>query len=398
MNQSREEGPVNPAGHRSWRGQAALDTPVARHRWQRDWTALPAQRGRFRQHWQRLRMLVLFIAFGGLLALLSYLLLQSPIQTPVIAIAATQYDAPWPINVYGAEDLQRLATLNRKSLRLVDATAQWSSRDRALDSLRRHLEHLDQASANASALIVYISAIGAVDDAGQPCLILPGAAVLDANTWLPVNDVLQAIQTTAGEQRQALVVLDCVRDTTLPAAGIVRNEFVEGLDDLLQKTDTTRLAILVANQTGDRAWSSANLGQTVFGYYFHRGLAGEADYVTSGGDGNRRVTVKELQHYLLTHVDAWAQQQRGARQRPQLIPGSGNFEVAWVIHNGHTRSTPLAATISSEQLDALWRLRDGLTSAQLDRVDPKAWQDLQHQLMRVAEMSQAGEAYALPAR
>lgn len=398
MNQSRDEGPpASPAIRRSWRGQAALDTPVVRHRWQRDWTALPAQRGRFRQHWQRLRMLLLLSTFAGLFALLTYLLLQSPIQTPVIAVVATQYDAPWPINRYGAEDLRALASLHRKSLKLVDASAEWSSKAQAIESLQRHRERLSEDAASSRALIVYISAIGAVNDSNQPCLILPGADPLDATTWLPMKEVLEAIQAPEGQSRPTLIVLDCVRDTTLLAAGIVQNTFVDRLGELHQQGTAGKAAILVANQTGDQAWTSSTLGQSVFGYFLHRGLAGEADYIASGGDGNRRVTIQELYRYLHAHVDAWATQKRAARQRPVLFAGRENFDVAWVTRNGHSRSTPLEPAISDEKLTALWRQRDSLVPLGLNRVDPIAWRRLEGQLRRLEEMAQAGEAYTVPA-
>src|SRR5688572_6371720 len=124
-----------PAG--GWRGAAPPEEP--RHRWQQ---AGRAANGGGARGQRRLRVAILFGAAAVLLGVLVWYLLYAPVQTPLVAVAATQYEWPLVPNAFASEDLAGFADLDGKTLRASDLSAEWRTAERGLEKLDAELKRL----------------------------------------------------------------------------------------------------------------------------------------------------------------------------------------------------------------------------------------------------------------
>lgn len=388
------------ASRMNWRGGRRQTRAPARRRWQSDWTAQTQQQS---QRWTRLRRL----RFGGLLAacltllaLLVYVLTYGPRQTPTLAVIAPAYDFPLPPWAWSREDAVRLADLNGAILAMHDDSDAWRSLDRGMRSFDRQLRQLAERGSSRDGAIVYLAMHGAVDGAGRPCLLPPGASPVASETWLPASEILSRIEATPGlEGRPKLLVIDAVRELTYANAGVLYNTFAQRLAEVVEQSDPANLAVLVSTGPGQRSWVSQDLQGSVFAHFFQQGLAGEADQ--EDGNGDDSVSLHELARYLRRRVDAWTQANRAARQQPMLLPADvPDFRVSWAMSrrsrerlNSGRNATVSAADAMGPDLDALWLKHDGLALAEARRYSPLAWQDFEQRLLWLEEAVRAGAAY-----
>src|SRR5581483_8386172 len=142
--------------------------------------------------------------------------------------------------------------------------------------------------------------------ADQPANRLRLTAVLDRLQQLP-------------PQKKILLVLDA---TQVPASwplGMLRNEFAAGLHDAKIKDRIDRmsnLVVLCASDADQRSWASDEFRTTAFTHYLVKGLQGAAD-----GNGDGRITARELYDYVRQKVEQWARGNKDDRQEPLLLPG-----------------------------------------------------------------------------
>ena len=396
-------GIADPAARRvGWRGRVSERFKVLRHRWQRDWSTQPQDRMHQREFWRRLRIGGLLLLFVGLLALFVYQLWFRPIQTPLVAISAPAYAFPLPPNAWSQEDLQGLADLDDESIHLLDTSASWRSVDSGLAALDRQLHAASKLGSRTGTVIIYVSMHGAVDGAGEPALIPPGASPLRSETWLKMSDLLERIKAEhLPDEWHKLLILDCNRMSVNWDLGLLANGFADRLPDALAAHPIPNLVILNSTSPGERAWTSADLSGSVFGHFLRLGLAGAADEASEGGNGDHRVSVHELSKYLTHHVDDWVQQNRADRQRPKLIPESaGDFTIVWSLNKRSLKrladaspaSTGAGVTVARD-VDPLWQARDRLAAQQPLRFDPLAWRDFEHKLLWLEHAAGSGGAY-----
>src|SRR5262245_14553146 len=140
-----------PPARPGWRGPAPQEAP--RHRWQQGGQLGTATLVGTRQWW-RVRVAFFFVLAAALLAILVWYLLYAPAQTPVIAVAATNYEWPLPPNAWAREDLQGLADLNNKTLQLADLSAEWRSPERGLARLDAELKRVGQRHRQGQTIIL----------------------------------------------------------------------------------------------------------------------------------------------------------------------------------------------------------------------------------------------------
>ena len=82
---------------------------------------------------RRFRVGLFFATATALIGLLIWHLLYAPVQTPMLAIAATAYEWPLPPNSWAAEDLSSLVPdVNGKTIELNDLSSDWRSAERGL--------------------------------------------------------------------------------------------------------------------------------------------------------------------------------------------------------------------------------------------------------------------------
>ena len=103
-------------------------------------------------------------------------------ETKGPVIAATDYVRPYPPNAWVQEDVESLERLNGESAIVRRPSVELRQRDDFLHAVGDVLTRLDDAGDGA--LIVFVSAHGAVDPENQLCLIPPGAAPLAPPTLM----------------------------------------------------------------------------------------------------------------------------------------------------------------------------------------------------------------------
>lgn len=388
-----------PAGWQGGRGEDA-----ARHRWQQGNSASAGAPSLALWRSRRLRLLLWSLLAGGLISLLLYYLLFTPAQTPFISVATSNYAWPLPPNAWTREDLDHLQQLDAKTIRLVDGSVAWSSREEGLKHLATQLQLLKRHPARASAVVIYVSLHGVVDGAGQPCLLPADALPLETETWLPLATLLAHIKDQElPRDVHTLLILDCARQHANWDIGLLHNTFADELPRVVEAAGMTNLAVLAAAGPGETACTAPELHASVFGHYFHLGLAGAADQWTNGGNGNQRVSLLELAHYTQIKVGEWTRHHRGVTQRPMLVSTSGrDFDVTWAVSRRtlrtmqaqaqhHERAAPL---VSSTRLARLWTGHDRLKKHEPERLSPLAWRDFERRLLWLEQASESGQGYA----
>ncbi|MDZ4779694.1 MAG: vWA domain-containing protein [Planctomycetia bacterium] len=389
----------------SWRGRLAARARVVRHRWQKDWTAQPLEHLQTQEHWRRIRTLILLVAALGLTAALVNRLLFAPQLTPLIGVATTDYS--WPVTPQGwaQEDQAAIAaSLHGQNLWAADISADWRTREAGLRSLDQQLETLSADAKRAQALILYFSMPGVVDGNGAPCLIPPGASPLDSSSWLPLSEIIAHVRArNLPRSCRVLIVLDAARADVDWKLGTLENAFVAGLESVWRDANLPNLTILNSAARGQRSWTSNELQGSVFGHFFRLGMTGEADVLA--GNDDRQVTLSELTSYLEQEVNAWTRFNRGAEQRPTLIPsGAADAHLVWALKPSTRKrlvdaaATAQAPVVTDADLAALWSARERLRDAKLISLDGNAWHRLEHDLLVLEQQIRGGAAYRESAR
>ena len=204
---------------------------------------------------------------------------------------------------------------------------------------------------------------------------------------------------------QKILVLDCQRMDHLFPLGVLTNEFVDAALAQLRTLDPSAregLHVILSCSPGEITWADNTLGQSPFGYYFARGIAGAAD--ADGGDDDGRITLAELFQYVERHVLKWARANRAVAQTPQLESfgqEAGNVSLValasdaqFVASEPGQRSDPRRL---NRRLRSAWRnyyvlARENPAPYQFA---PHLWRYLEDTLMRAEQFGRAGDVEAM---
>lgn len=360
----------------------------------------------------RQRMWILGILLAGLGFLGAFLLhlLSIQVQTPLIAIAAGPYAAPFAPNSWAAEDLDSFFSLHEKNLAVTDLSSDWQAKESGLRELQLQLDRAHKQARRAGVVLIYVSMHGVTDAEGNPCLVPPNASPYQSETWLPVARLLDEIAARdIADDMRVVLILDCARMPVNWRIGLLYNGFAEGLEALIQERVTNdgplkNLVVLNSTSAGETGFASQDLRASVFGYYLRNGLAGDADDKANGGNGDRKVSLHELRDYLQHHVDRWARFHRGDRQRPILLPARAeDFSLAWALAP-KKRSIPASQeaisppVVSEARLSRLWQDYARLAERKPYHRDPIAWHEFERQLLWLEAANQSGKHYERAAR
>jgi hypothetical protein len=359
-----------------------------RHRWQ---DANAADTYRYRRRGKRNRW-VFSAALGvGLLVALIVVWLMRYRQTPLICITVTEYEAPLPLNPWAYEDEQFLTKISQ----LDHERVEWKKGQPQFDLFPRGFNSGD----TRTPLIVYINAHGVVTQDPEtkryaPCILLPGGSIDDPKGFRTVGSILDELQKKVNG-RNTLVILDCNRIRTNWSLGIIYNTFVERLRQVVEEKHKNRdfqnLAVLTAAGPGQVNWPSADLQGSAFGHFLQLGLAGEAD---EKGDGDDWVSLRELADYLRHEVSRWSSFNRGEPQDPLLIAAEKvDFRLKPIGKSPSKEPVDEPGREQFEIIGTLWKQVDDLRRLELVRLDPLAWRNFEHQVLRLEEMMLAGQAY-----
>lgn len=401
--------PSTSEQQQTWR-QVRQSRADAAQRWQGGLRpsaeVLPEPRSPVRRRRTLRRLLISGMLFG----LLLYWLLYFPARTPMLTILSLDATWPVPLSDWSAEDIADFAVLDGQNISLHDLTDVISRPNPAdvLTAFDESLAEFAMENNGRDAVILYISAPGAVDENGIPCLITATSFPLAASSWIPVGDILDAVQRRF-PARPKLVALNCTRQRTNWGLGVLHDTFAERIQIEVTKRAIPNLAVLNCASPAEISWTSPELNGSVFGQFLHLGLAGAADETTnegktSSGNGDGTVTLRELHSYLRREVSAWVAYNRAAIQRPMLIPNDAadfalvqslNDRVQRRIENQRTiQEIASTESISEDDLTALWRQLDALRARRLYQLDPSRFARLERQLLSLESRLDGGIGYS----
>ena len=340
----------------------------------------------------------------------------SPVPPPRLATIAADYRNPLLVpNAFAVNDVVTLA--NQSSVLSANADSAVSLGFAEMRASALGLADLEPGRSwfqfAETKVLVYVNAFGVAlwdgvsrqsvpyllpDDFEVPVQAL-SARDIEA---VKVADVLANLLRSDADLK--ILVLDCQRIDNLWPLGVLANDFVGAVDDLLDQlpeSDRKGLFVLYSSAPGEVTWADRELAQSPFGHYFARGIAGEADPISSRGDGDGRVTLDELTRYVQANVSDWARSNRADTQTPRLRAfGADPARVTLVSLGVDDRFRPADLPDPSADGETELRLRDAWTLyyRMLHDSDPKPyryaphlWRYLEDTLLRAERFWMAGD-------
>ena len=356
----------------------------------------------------RLQIACWALLLGGLVTFFVYWLTPAPASTPLLLAAVVDYPVPIPPNAWVREDVEGLLGLQAERILAPPPEADqwddvvWHTGSQGRQRLLDQLDSVKPGGPERDVVIIYISMHGAVDDAEtgppEPCLLPPGASRYDSSQWLRLRDLLAEIKQRIGTpergEMKVLLVLDCNRmDANFPL-GLLYNGFADRLEEVVNEVDVPGLAVLNSTSPGQIGWAAPELQGSVFGYFLRQGLRGVADE-----DGNDKVSLHELHRYVAGRVKSWVRHHRYDDQEPMLLAGEmDDFDLVHADAESGEQPPPEAAKSRDARWDTvagLWQQHATLRGRNPRpwRMQPLAWAEFEHKLLRLEQAVQAGEAY-----
>jgi hypothetical protein len=343
--------------------------------------------------------LAILIALVGVFV--AYVLWR-PGYTPFLAMTVTRYGDEMAgvvgPNAWAREDVERFRELGDATRVLKYSLVPYATEEAKVDglkNLRRNLLAAKRGGPEKNLVVVYLSMHGAVDGDGRPCLLPPDASPYDADTWLPMEEVIGYLFPKDKLDRlpeKKLLILDCNRMDVNWRLGLLYNDFADRLKDVFERAEVPGLMILNSTSPGEVGWSSAGQFQgSVFAHYLYRGLCGEAD-----DDGNNRISLSELHAYLEAGVGQWARGNRSDRQRPMLLTAEVD-DVELVFNRKHQPTAgPIGDLKTSSrwaEVARFWTEYHKPNRKVAPRLRPVLWERFQSRLLRLERLLLAGSAY-----
>ena len=400
-----DDKPTATGGPKPWRAvTASQGSSSPTYRWQtdeRDVVPLHLRRSKVKRRLQIFGLTCLGVIVTAVF--LFELLLSRP-RTPLIVIAPSDYEVPFQPLSWSDEDVNGLRKLDRETLNIRAIDGGWKTNDQGLRHLDAHLKDIAGQANHLDSVVIYIRMHSAVDGAGVPCLVPPGASPFNSDSWLPVKDVFERFRSSnVPDSMQKLVIFDCGSVLVDWNQGIIFNTFASRLADAVAASRIPNLSVLNANGPSEIAATSAEMRRGVFGRYLELGLAGAADSTSEAGNGDRLVSIRELHRYLNARVNDWSLKNRGSPQRPQLIPAYGaDFNVTNVFNPRAAKrivspSRAIAGgptAVSVAEIGSLWKKLEDWQNLDRLRFDTFSLADFEQRLRWLEIATVSGEAYS----
>jgi hypothetical protein len=374
------KGTATPKGGRAWQSQKPKATAV-KTGWSR-----------------RTRLLMAATVFVGLTGALIWVatLLRPPRPACLVLLGASYDDnLALPHNLQGWQSLDDLAQLTKRP-----ESNSWLS---WLGSGAIRLQHLNnQMTAGASwdkgwddfkehAVIVFVSLHGSADGKG-PFLFLDDRS---GSKKLYLDQLLEHLESGKLRDKNKLLILDATQVQANWQRGQLYNDFVRQLKDLHARDDGGRgnLFILCASDVGQRSWVAESWQQTAFAHFVIEGLKGAADK-----NGDARVTVNELSHYVHDQVKQWVHDNRDAVQEPLLLGDEKSADGVELVkiekpYEEPAREELQAKPADLDGLEVQWKHCEELGAGVPSPVvyTPHLWRQYLDTLLRYEQLVRAGD-------
>jgi hypothetical protein len=327
-----------------------------------------------------------------LIAVLVAFVLLRPRSVHMLAIAVNNTQEAVPPNSFATEDLNRL---ERVLSGYKNVTLDWNAqppgeKDAFLQTIRSFLESVKPGGPDKNLVMLYISAHGVTDERGDPCLLLGDSDPLRSTTWLPVGELFALLRSPPLDHlanANKLVFLDAGRMGRNWSMGQLYNGFADALPEAVELANVPNLVVINSTRPGQRSYVSPKLNGSVFGFYVADALRGAA------APDSRKFSLTELFSYLRDNVQGWSNANRPVPQEPMLIsPDVQDFSVAYVAD--YSPVEPVPASLPSRALSALWNDHESMLQASKPhQLNPVVWARLGRLLVRLEQLSLAGQAY-----
>ena len=411
----QDQGPVGGSGgdgSRSWR-QPSSGQPVP--------TSKPLA-ATTKARSKQLFASSLAVACATLSVYLLMLLSRGCVSTELIVNTSTSYESKKvgaiPPNWLGDGDRKSLEGLSVKGGKLAVVT--YSSDQEFQGRLKELFPSKDAAKNKDKVCVIYLSAHAVlesfIDEKVKPSaadivLLVKDDDLEPKTKRVRLTEVFNSLERLPAEQKK-LLLLDITRLQGSWRLGVYDNFVIEGIEEAVrkQKPKIANLFVMTSCSSGETSWESPDLGdagQSVFGHFVARGLAGEADEL-KGRAGDRRVTVLELFRFVHTRVNDWVKRNRDpAGQHPQLLAADFDAKKALLAKDSTfpictvgTRSTANSKTAGQSEIEGakqelsklldLWKRRQKLeqpanSANAIYHLDPVGFRTLTHRLMRAEE-------------
>lgn len=381
------------------------------------------RRLRTRHRIRAIAVALLFLVTIALTASWVAELAYRPRLTPVIAATVTDYSWPVHPNGWAREDAQRLATLEDQSVRILDLTPDWRTRELALKRLDSELDALAESNLLTGTVLFSFSLHGVVNSDGRPALLPADADALDPDTWLPVEDILDHIADRLPARIRKVVLLDSNRSEANWQIGQLHNTFADRLADVIDPDRHPNCILINSTSPDQRSWSSPGLPGSAFGTFVATGLAGAADrqWIESNetdpanssragfeiaeagatkGNGDGQVSLDELVGYVDTRLAVWSRRYGLPPQSVLRLPAeSDDVQLTWALSETAVQQLqsglqwPDDPAVSPNELDRLWQTFTRLADAKMLAWVPEGLNRLEQSLLRLEALCNAGIAY-----
>ena len=269
----------------------------------------------------------------GVLVFLVQLLLTLHRPIPIVTAFATNYQAPFGPLPLVEEDKKLLLDLNSPgngffapmAATVSDISSAFGELTTGTDFMpyiTRTLKEARPGGPDRNTVLVYITAIAAIDKTGKPFLVPPlksaqPLALSDAD-FISVERLLAGIRAAVQPNINVVTVLDCGKDEQSWPSGLAGTGFPAAVETIVDQGNHDRLWVMLPYSAGQRILTSEYLGGSSFTTHFARGLQGVAD-AKPYGNSDGQVSLLELSQYLQNKVDHFATTVFGSRQTPKLL-------------------------------------------------------------------------------
>ncbi|MFT5522512.1 MAG: hypothetical protein ACI9G1_001021 [Pirellulaceae bacterium] len=381
----------------------------------------------------RLKIMVLAGVLFAVLVIAVVSLRNTVQKVPLIVISLADYAVEnehsfLAVNPYANEDASRFALVNTGNVRYVSTDTSTLrevqvNEDAISIALKNNRLPPIPGGPGKDYYIYYVSAYGAISSSGEACLLLSSSTLDDSDTWLPVERLIQQIESARGDgtETKTLIMLDVKFPDPIGENALNDGNFVaklKGLFDPGQNRFSPNTFLFLAADTGQLSWTSAELGGSVFAYYAAVGLNGAADGAADvakvAGDNtdnqveeeiDNEITMGEFVSYVKSKVGSWVAQYRGAVQAPALLSTRESVEDALSNSMAYVGTVnPLPANVSvsvvtqraeaSSPLAALWETHQRLRVAEVYRKRPILWGRAEAKLIRLEQLLETGTSPA----
>ena len=269
----------------------------------------------------------------GVLVFLVQLLLTLHRPIPIVIAFATNYQAPFGPLPLVEEDKKILLDLKSPGNEffapvvatvsdISPAFGELTTGTDFLPYITRKLKEARPGGPDRNTVLVYITAIAAIDKTGKPFLVPPLKSVqplaLSDADFISVERLLAGIRAAVQPNINVVTVLDCGKDEQSWPLGLAGTGFPAAVESIVEQGNHDRLWVMLPYSAGQRILTSEYLGGSSFTTHFARGLQGVAD-AKPYGNGDGQVSLLELGQYLQNKVDHFATTVFGSRQTPKLL-------------------------------------------------------------------------------